>query len=100
MRTLAANRKPAPVPETAVGAHLHEPLDVHGEFLAEIALYGAFLFEDGTDAIGLLFREVRDFLVGVDTGPVAKRKRPGPPDAVDISQADFDPLLIWKINTC
>src|ERR1043166_7857982 len=45
---LATNRQPAAVPQSAIGAHLDVTLDVHRDFFAEIALYRAFFFEDGT----------------------------------------------------
>ena len=38
MGTLAAHRQAAAVPKPAIVAGIHEPLDVHGDITAEVAL--------------------------------------------------------------
>src|SRR5579863_2027396 len=43
---LAAHRQSAAVPHAAIGAHLDVALDIHRDFLAQVAFHGAFLFED------------------------------------------------------
>src|SRR5262245_21523906 len=46
---LAVNREIAPVPHAAVAADLHQPLDVHGDLLAEIAFHPTLLFDHSAD---------------------------------------------------
>src|ERR1700685_2481681 len=37
VRALPPNRQTTPVPQSAIGAHLHQALDVHRDFLAQVA---------------------------------------------------------------
>ena len=86
-----------------VGAHLDVTLNIHRDLLAEVAFDRAFLFEDVTDRVDFFFRQIRNLLVGIDICAVQQALRAGAADSVDISKADFRPLLRWEIdarNTC
>src|SRR3954452_23709363 len=48
---LSPHRQAAAVPEPAIRAHLDVTLDIHRDFFAKVALDGALLFEDLTDAV-------------------------------------------------
>src|SRR5579864_9320244 len=63
---LAAYRQAAAVPHAAVGTHLDVALDIHRDFLAQVAFHGAFLFEDLAHAVHFVLGEVADLLVKVD----------------------------------
>ena len=45
LRALAAHRQVAAVPQAAVAADLHQPLDVHRDLLAEVAFDAALLLD-------------------------------------------------------
>src|SRR5437879_4652255 len=103
MRPLASNRQIAAMTEAAIGADFDEPLDVHRNFLAQIAFYKAFRLDDRTDAIDLFLAEVLDLLHGVHFRLVNDAEGARTPNAVDIGQSDVDVLLARKIdarNTC
>src|SRR2546426_914007 len=67
---LPANRETAPVPQPAIGAHLDVPLDIHRDFLAQVAFDGAFLFQDLADVVHFLLAQIAHFLVEMDPCPV------------------------------
>src|SRR5690349_8262085 len=45
-RALAVHRQPAPVPHPPVAADFHQPLDVHRDFLPQVALDASLLLDD------------------------------------------------------
>src|SRR5215510_9841633 len=83
-RPLAARRQVAPVPQAAVAADLHQPLDVHRDLLAEIAFHAALLFEHAADLPDIVFGEILDPDVGAHTRRAEDIVRPLPPYAVDV----------------
>src|SRR6476620_2232732 len=68
MRALSADRQVAAVAVAAVGTDFDEALDVHRNFLAQIAFHHAFRFNDLADAIDFVFAQILDFLIGIDLG--------------------------------
>ena len=70
------------MPQAAIGAHLDVTLDVHRDFLAQVAFDRAFVFENLTDVVDFVFGQVANLLVGIDARPVAaatcERVRPMP----------------------
>ncbi len=85
---------------TAVAADLDQPLDVHGDFLAEIALDLLPLFDDLADLVDLVLGQGLDLLVLVDLGLGQDLVGLGTADPVDVGQADFDPFLGGKSDAC
>src|SRR5512132_418680 len=57
---LAAHRQVAAVPQPAEAADLHQPLDVHRDVLAQVALDPALLLDHTADLPHVVFREVLD----------------------------------------
>src|SRR5688572_30749167 len=86
--------------QAAIAADLHQPLDVHRDLLPEIAFDAAYLFEHPADLADVVFREVLHADVRADARRDQHVVRPLPPDAVDIGEADLDPLRARKIDTC
>src|SRR5580658_3189322 len=93
MRALAAHRQAAPVPQAAIGAHLDVALDVHRDFLAQIAFDRAFLFQNRADATDFVLRQIGYLFVEIDARAVEQRPRTRAPDAIDIGEPDLSPLL-------
>jgi len=90
-------------PQSAVGADLDKALDVHRDFLAEIAFHRALFFQNLADAIHVVFAEIADLLVEIDPSPVQQGTRTGTANAVNVSQSDLGPLRgrqIYAGNTC
>src|SRR5262249_51162626 len=100
VRALAAHGQVPAVAHPAVGADLHQALDVHGDLLAQVALHVAFLIDDLGDAAGLFFREVLDADARVDPGLAEDLVRAAHPDAVDVGQRDLHPLRAGQIDAC
>src|SRR6266849_2809269 len=89
--------------ESAIGAYFDEPLDVHRNFLAQIAFHQSFRFDHGTDAVDLFLAQVLDLLHRVHLGLIENASSARLADAVNIGQCYIDVLLARKIharNTC
>src|SRR5262245_35956295 len=99
-RPLAANRQAPAMTRAAVAADFHQPLDVHRDFLAQVALDAPLLLDDTRDLPHVLFREVLDAQVGTDAGFLQDAVRPDAPDAEDVGEPDFDALGARQINSC
>src|SRR5208337_4733545 len=99
MRALAPHRKAAAMPQSAIGAHLDVTLDVHRDFLAEVAFHGALFFQNGADFVDLVLGQVAHFLIEIDTRPEQQRLRPSTADAVNVSEPDLSPLRGRQIHT-
>src|SRR5712691_10840134 len=95
---LAAHGQVAAVAHPAVGADLHQPLDVHGDFLAEVALHAALHVDDLGDAAGLLLGEVLHPHARLDPGLAQDLVAARYPDSVDVGERDLDPLLPGKVD--
>src|SRR5581483_91933 len=81
LRPLAADRQVAPVPQAAVAADLHQPLDVHRHLLAEVALDAALLLDHPADLPHVVLGQVLDADVRADAGLPQDLVRSHPPDA-------------------
>src|ERR1700691_27027 len=100
---LAAHGQAAPVPQAAIGTHLDVALDIHRDFLAQVAFDSAFLFQNLADAIDFILGQIGHLLIEIDARPVEQRPRTGAPDTIDVREPDFGPLLgrhFHAGNTC
>jgi hypothetical protein len=100
MRALAVHGQVAAVPQAPVGADLHQPLHVHGDVLAEVALDAALAVDDAGDAADLLFGEILHPHVRLDArlGDDARAARVA--DAVDVGERHLHPLLPREVDAC
>src|SRR2546430_12493774 len=62
VRTLSADRQVTAMTITTIGADFDEPLDVHRNFLAQVALHHAFAFDDLADTIYFVLTQILDGL--------------------------------------
>ena len=97
---LAADGEVPAVPDAAIAADFHEPLDVLGGLLAEIALDLVLVLDRLADPGYLVLGEVLDARVPVDLGGLQDLSGARPADAEDVGQADFDALVRGKVDTC
>src|SRR5688572_19007825 len=88
VRPLSAHRQAAAMPQSAVRSHLDVPLDIHRDFLAEIAFDRAFFFQNLADLVDLVFGEVANLLIEIDAGPMEERLRSRTADTINIRQPD------------
>src|SRR5215211_688350 len=94
------HRKIAAMPQAAVAADLHEPLDIHGDLLAEIALDAALLLEHTADLADVVFRQVLDADIRAHARRSEDVVRALASNAVDVGEPDLDPLGPRKVNAC
>src|ERR1022692_865145 len=99
MRALPAYRQAAAMPQSAVGTHLDVPLDVHRDFFAQVAFDRAFFFQNRTNMVDFVFRQIANLLVEVNPAPVKQRLRSGTADAVDVREPDLGSLPWRQIHT-
>src|SRR6185295_13572355 len=100
MGALAAHGEVAAVAHPAVGADLHQPLDVHRHFLAEVAFDLALLVDDLRDAAGFFLGEVLDAHARVDPGLAEDLVRAAHADPVDVGQRDLHALRARQVDAC
>src|SRR4051812_25472249 len=63
---LAAHRQAATVAQPPIAADFHQPLDVHGDVFAEIALDAALLLDHPADLPHVVFGQILDPKVAAD----------------------------------
>src|SRR6266404_834464 len=100
MRALAAYRQIPAMANAAISLNFNQPADIHLDLFAEIALHPAFLLDGLANVIDFLFGQVANLLGVIHTGFRRQLFRALPPDAVDGSQANPQPLLNRKVNAC
>ena len=98
MGALAVHRQILAMARAAIGPDLDEPLDVHRNVLAQIALDAALAFDDLADAVDLIFVEVLHFLHGVNLGGLDDARGARMSDTVDVGQRDVHMFLAGKIH--
>jgi hypothetical protein len=76
-----------------IAADVHEPFDVHGDFLTEITFHSTFLIDDPADLADLFLGEVLHPKFRADTRLLQDEPRACMADAIDIREPDIDPFL-------
>src|SRR5207237_3712863 len=99
LRPLSAHGQVAAVPQPPPAADLHQPLDVHRDFLPQVAFDVALLLDDPADLPDVVFRQVLDAHVRAHARRDEDVVRAFPADPVDVGQADFDPLRARQIHS-
>src|SRR6266545_2196484 len=96
---LPANRQALAVPDAAIRADVHEPLDAHGDLAPEIALDLVLALDNVAQAGGLLVRPALDSLVRVHAGVGENPLRRGNADTVNVLDRDLAPLVAGQIHS-
>src|SRR6185436_4760729 len=100
VRALAAHRQPPAMPQSAIRADVHQPLDVHLNAFAQIALDLSLRFEDRTNATQLVFAQIADARVETYLRLVQDRRRPRSSNSVNVCETDLCALIGRKVYTC
>src|SRR5581483_9662573 len=98
-RALTAHRQSAAMPHPAVAAEVHQPLDAHGHFAAQVAL-DRELADLLANAVHLRVGKVLDLACGLDPGRDQDRLRAWTPDAIDRRQRNLGMLVIRNVDAC
>jgi hypothetical protein len=85
---------------TAITAQIHQPLDVHGHFTAQIAFDHVVLVDDLTDLDDFLIRQFRNPALPRDADFGTDLRGFGPANAMDVSQRNLDPFVGRNIYAC
>src|SRR5690606_8408373 len=96
---LTANREAATVAQATVATQVHQTLDLHVDFAAQVTL-GGELGDFATQQFDLLVAEIFDFRCRIDTGSCTDVLRSSATDTVDIGQRDNSVLVIRNVNAC
>src|SRR3954469_2932432 len=99
-RPLAAHRKIAAMPQAAIAADFHQPLDVHRDLLAEVAFDATHFLDHAADLADIVFRQVLDPDVRADAGGAENVVRSLAADSVNVGEADLDALRARQIDAC
>jgi hypothetical protein len=86
------------VADSAVATQIHETLDVHGHFPAQITFDGKFP-DFRAKGINLFFRQVLELRGRLDTGGRADFRRTTAPDAVYGRQSDHCMFTVRYVDT-
>ena len=85
------------VTQTTVAADFAQPLNVHADFTAQVALDGVVILDGVTQQALLILGQILNTGVGIDLGDLQNLSGPCGSDAVDISQRNFNPLVAGKV---
>jgi len=66
--SLAADGQAPPVAKPTIASDVHQPLDVHLNLLAQVALDRSLLIDDGSDAIYFFLGQLSHLPIGIDSG--------------------------------
>jgi hypothetical protein len=89
---LTPDRQPASVAHTPIAAHVHETLNVHGDFSSKIPFYrnGGDL---RTQAVCVVFGEIVNLCVPADSRLITNSLCRAPADAIHRSQRDLNMFM-------
>ena len=87
------------VTQATVATDVHETLDVHRNFAAQVAFHFVALFEFLTDFVQFFSGEIIDAASPVDARSVKNFQGRYTADAVDVSQRDVRALASGQVNT-
>ena len=87
------------MPEPPVAADVDQPLDVHRDLAAQVALHPVVVLDLAAQLLHVGLREVLDPDIGVDARGRQNLLRRGKADAEDIGQRNFNALLARDVHT-
>jgi hypothetical protein len=98
MSTLTADRQPLAMPQPAIATEIHQPLDIHRHLPPEITLHGIIAINQFADTQYLVVGQLVDPPLKRNPHATAYLKGFGAPNTMDVTEPDWDQLLIWDIN--
>ncbi len=86
--------------QASIRTDLHEPLDIHGNRLAQIPFHHSISLNDVPDSHRLIFGQILYFGVNTDGSFLANLGSPALANAINIGQAYLNSLVQWQIHSC
>src|SRR5579884_563483 len=99
-RPLPSNRKSAAMAKTSVTTDIHQTLDAHRDFAAEISFHPQAALDRLTKPDHLIFFQILHAGVRIDVCLFQKFLRGSPADPIDVGETDLDSFLSRQINAC
>src|SRR5258708_23212367 len=97
-RALTADRKSAPLPDSTVGPEVHQPLDIHGDFTAQVAFHREFR-DLRADGVHLRLGEVFHLGAGIYARTLTGGARARVADTVNVREPDPHVLVHRDVDT-
>src|SRR5262249_3086187 len=97
---LTVNGQAFAVTQAAIAAEVHQPLNVHRGFAAQVAFDLIVAIDDLADPDDIVIGQLIDARRASDTGLVADVFRALRSDPIDIGQANLHPLFSRDVNAC
>ena len=85
--------------QAAIAADLHQALDVHGNFAAQVALYLDVVVNVVAQLADIILGQILDAGIRVHARRLDDIVRDVTANAVDVGQRDLDALLPGKVDT-
>jgi hypothetical protein len=86
------------VAQSAIATQIHQSLDIHGDFPAQITFYRELSYL-GAQRIHLLFSQVTDLVVLLDSRRGTQALRLRTAHTEDVGQRNYRMFMIWYIDT-
>ncbi len=86
--------------KTTVRANFHQPLDIHGNCLAQISFNHPIPLDDVSDAHRFLFGQVLYLRVEIDAGLLTNLGRAALADAIYVGETDLNSFAQRQIYSC
>ncbi len=96
--TLTTYRQAAAMTQTAIAAQVHQALDVHGDFRAQVSFHLVMHIDDLPDGVDLAFGKIIAFGIPIDVGLSKNLLGSGATDTIDIGQGDLYPFVLGQVN--
>ena len=87
------------MPQAAIAADLHQALDVHGNFAAQVALYLDVVVNVVAQLADIILGQILHAGIGIDARMLDDIVGDVAANAVDVRQGDLDSLLPGKVDT-
>jgi hypothetical protein len=85
--------------QTAIASDVHQALDIHRDFPAQVTFDPHLLVDDLADAVDLIVSQIAHSCIWVDIRPLEKLLARMQPNPEDIGQRRLNPLISREINS-
>jgi len=97
---LPSYRQPSPMTSSSVGANIHQAFDVHGFPSPQVPFDLVVAFDDFPQSGDVGIGKVSYAGIRINPRFTNNLFGPGQPNAIDISQSNFDAFIPGKVNAC
>jgi hypothetical protein len=88
------------MPDTTITTDLHQALDIHLDFAAQISLNTEVALDHFTERFDLRLGQVFDAFVWIHARLIQNLAARGPADSINIRETYLYALVSWQVNPC